>query len=92
VSAASIWEIAIKLGLGKLAVSPVDLAAAIDSGGFRPLVVTSQHVWKVLELPSYPDHRDPFDRLLIAQALVEGLTIVTRDPHFERYPVNRLRA
>src|SRR4051794_2640224 len=64
-SVASFWEIAIKSALGKLEV-PDDLPALVASLGFEALPVTSEHVWVVRELPHH--HRDPFDRLLIAQA------------------------
>ena len=84
VSAASVWEIVIKSTLGKLrfAGSIVD---AIEECHFSGLPVAANHAQAVLELPSH--HSDPFDRMLIAQARVEGLTIVTHDRAFSAYPV-----
>ena len=90
-SLASCWEMAIKLSLGKLALAtamerfvPEQLAA----NGFRPLEIDLSHVFRVAGLPFH--HRDPFDRLLAAQALEEELTIVSVDPVFRRYGVARL--
>ena len=76
VSAVVAWEIAIKRGLGKLT-APADLVSAIHDSGFATLPVTFQHALVVEQLPWH--HRDPFDRLLIAQAVVEQATFVTRD-------------
>ncbi len=84
VSAASIWEAAIKASLGKLRV-PSSLADAVVDNGFEPLAISLAHAEAAGALP--PHHRDPFDRMLIAQARAEGLTIVTRDPAFDAYEV-----
>lgn len=84
VSAASIWEAAIEQALGKLRVEG-SLAAATVESGFEPLPVGFPHAEAAGALP--PHHRDPFDRLLVAQAAAEGLTIVTRDPVFDAYDV-----
>jgi PIN domain nuclease of toxin-antitoxin system len=84
VSIASLWEIAIKVGLGKLE-APDDLPARVAELGFKQLPVSAEHAWRVRLLPHH--HRDPFDRLLIAQAQVEGLAIVTADPDFGPYDV-----
>jgi PIN domain nuclease of toxin-antitoxin system len=84
VSTASLWEIAIKTGLGKLD-APDDLPARIQQLGFELLTVSAEHAWRVRDLP--PHHGDPFDRLLIAQAQVERLPIVTADPAFDAYDV-----
>jgi PIN domain nuclease of toxin-antitoxin system len=84
VSTASLWEIAIKRALGKLA-APDDLPVAIIGGGFVWLPVGADHAWRVHELPVH--HRDPFDRLLVAQAQIEKLAVVTGDPHFGPYEV-----
>lgn len=89
VSPASAWEIAIKRAKGKLA-GPGDLAAEIEHAAFIPLPVTIAHALAAGALP--PHHGDPFDRMLIAQAQLEGLTIVTRDPRFGDYSVSVLRA
>lgn len=88
VSAASIWEAAIKGSLGKLE-APGSLAAAAVEEGFEPLPVTFDHAEAAGQLP--PHHGDPFDRMLIAQARLEHLTIVTRDPAFDAYDVAVLR-
>lgn len=84
VSAASAWEVAIKAELGKIR-STRTLAEACAGAGFDELPVTFAHAQAVSRLRRV--HRDPFDRLLVAQARVEGLTLVTRDPVFARYGV-----
>ena len=90
VSAASTWEIAIKVRLGKLEVDVPELFEEIKSLGFGELRISFEHTRRVGELP--PLHRDPFDRLLVAQALEEGLTLVTRDPALSQYPAPTLWA
>lgn len=89
VSAASAWEIAIKIGLGRLRPTRTVQEAATDSG-FLELPVTFRHAELVAHLPVH--HRDPFDRLLIAQAEAERLTLVTRDPVFQRYSAATIEA
>lgn len=84
VSIASVWEIAIKRSLGKLT-APNDLPDRIVKEGFSWLPIGPQHAWQVADLPSH--HRDPFDRLLVAQALTERLPIVTTDARFNDYGV-----
>lgn len=84
VSVASLWEIAIKSALGKLD-APDDLPAGLRGLGFELLTVTEEHAWRVGSLPHH--HRDPFDRLLIAQAQLERLPIVTADDVFDDYDV-----
>lgn len=85
VSAASLWEIAIKRSLGKLE-APEDLPVRLtDELGFVPLAVTGEHAWAVRNLPRL--HGDPFDRLLVAQAQVERLTIVSADASLAEYEV-----
>lgn len=84
VSAVSAWEIAIKRAIGKLRFHDT-LEAVTDRYGFEPLAVTLRHADAVRDLPVH--HGDPFDRLLIAQALEEGCTIVTMDRVFEAYRV-----
>ncbi len=88
VSAASVWEAAIKTSLGKLR-APEPFAEAVLTAGFEALPVTFEHAQRVRDLPHH--HRDPFDRMLVAQAQLESLTIVTRDPIFEAYGVPLLR-
>jgi PIN domain nuclease of toxin-antitoxin system len=89
VSAASAWEVAIKTGLGRLRPTRTVEQAASESG-FLELLVTFQHAERVTGLP--PHHRDPFDRMLVAQAAVEELALVTRDPVFARYGVALIQA
>jgi PIN domain nuclease of toxin-antitoxin system len=89
VSAAVIWEIAIKRGLGKLD-APDDLEAAMTANRFLPLPVTVPHALAVQALPQH--HRDPFDRLLIAQASYEGFKFVSRDRHVAHYGVPHIVA
>lgn len=84
VSIASLWEIAIKSALGKLQ-APDDLPQRVEELGFELLGVTVEHAWAVRHLPHH--HRDPFDRLLIAQAQIEQLPIVSVDPAFAAYDV-----
>ncbi|MCL4845712.1 MAG: type II toxin-antitoxin system VapC family toxin [Acidobacteria bacterium] len=83
VSAASIWEVAIKAGLGKLQVDPLAVQQALEPSGFDELPVTTAHAAAVANLPPY--HRDPFDRLLVAQALAEHLVLVTTDDQLAPY-------
>jgi len=88
VSHATAWEVAIKAGLGKLELRvPYDdlFPVAVLANGFTVLTPDFRHYRQVIGLPLH--HRDPFDRLLIAQAMAEGLTIVTCDPHFPAYGV-----
>lgn len=89
VSAASAWEVAIKIGLGRLRPART-VEEATEESGFLELPITFRHAQRVAGLPEH--HRDPFDRLLVAQAEVEGLTLVTRDPVFEPYAVERILA
>lgn len=87
VSAASAWEIVIKRAIGKLDF-PGPVAATVADNGFTELPVTMTHTEAVGELP--PLHRDPFDRLLIAQARTEQLTFISRDDNVARYDVSLL--
>ena len=87
-SAASAWEIAIKHAIGKLQLPEAPatyVPARIDATGVRPLSIDHAHALRVSTLP--PHHRDPFDRLLVAQAQIEDLTILTSDPMFDAYDV-----
>lgn len=87
-SAASGWEIAIKAGLGKVRVQgDLDrfLTEQLSRNAVRVLPVYLSHALCVYSLPDH--HRDPFDRLLVAQALVEGLPVVSVDPNISRYPI-----
>jgi PIN domain nuclease of toxin-antitoxin system len=84
VSAATIWEVAIKQAIGKLP-EPAGLPELIRDSGFAELPISSQHAMTAARLPLI--HRDPFDRMLVAQAQDECLTLVTRDPRCQKYDV-----
>lgn len=84
VSIAGLWELSIKAGLGKLAL-PDDLEIMISNQGFSVLSITFAHLRRYSGLPSL--HRDPFDRMMIAQALAEGIPIATGDRAFAAYGV-----
>ena len=87
VSSATVWEVAIKHALGKLP-EPADLPERVRDSGFRPLPITSAHAIVAGRLPQI--HRDPFDRMLVAQAQCEGLTLVTTDLNCQKYDVSIL--
>lgn len=89
ISAAVAWEIAIKRSLGKLD-APDDFDAAMAKNRFLPLAITITHALAIIKLPGL--HRDPFDRILIVQAQCESLTLVSRDPLFASYDVERVVA
>jgi PIN domain nuclease of toxin-antitoxin system len=84
VSSVSVWEVATKRSLGKLR-APADLVAAVDAAGFRHLPLSLEHADAVSELPGH--HRDPFDRMLIAQARTDRLTLMTHGAVMQRYDV-----
>jgi PIN domain nuclease of toxin-antitoxin system len=86
-SAATVWEIAVKQALGKLD-GPDDLPERLSDLGFRALPMTAAHAVEAARLPSI--HRDPFDRMLIAQARLEGLVLVSADAQIARYDVQTL--
>jgi PIN domain nuclease of toxin-antitoxin system len=83
VSSATIWEIAIKWKLGKIEFSPEIVAETLDAAGFEELQVTNRHAVATASLPLH--HRDPFDRLLLAQAMVEGMRFLTSDARLAAY-------
>ena len=87
VSSVSAWEINIKRALGKLE-APVELGAAVVAAGLLPRLLRFEDCERLEQLPML--HRDPFDRMLVAQALVDGVPIVTRDPALARYPVQTI--
>jgi len=89
VSPATVWEVAIKQAIGKLR-EPPDLPERILASGFRELPITSEHAIAAGRLPLI--HRDPFDRMLVAQALCEGLTLLTRDADIAKYGLPLLTA
>lgn len=85
-SAASVWEISIKSAIGKLTLPPsADIKAEIEQTGIRPLLIDFAHASHVRQLPLL--HGDPFDRLLVAQALVEGLAILSADTQLAAYGI-----
>ena len=91
VSPASYWEVALKISLKKFALSqPFEdfMRNAIDMNGFRYLHIEPRHAAALISLPYH--HRDPFDRMLIAQAMVEGIHIVSTDAALDAYPITRL--
>jgi PIN domain nuclease of toxin-antitoxin system len=81
----NIWEATIKAGLGRLELQGQDLTVEIVANGFLELPISAQHAQAVGQLPLH--HRDPFDRLLIAQAHTEGLTMVTHETTFSAYGI-----
>jgi len=89
VSAAAAWEVEIKAALGKLR-APSDLANQIAAANFQELPITIAHALALKQLPNL--HRDPFDRIMLAQARAAGLTFVTADPEVLQYPGSFLRA
>jgi PIN domain nuclease of toxin-antitoxin system len=89
VSAASIWEAEIRVATGKLQLA-TDLVEELRINGFGDVAVSPSHGVAAARLPQH--HSDPFDRMLVAQAQLEGLTLVTRDPVFDCYGVAVLRA
>jgi PIN domain nuclease of toxin-antitoxin system len=85
VSTAAVWEIAIKHAKGNLRVHPRDARSAFRLAGFSELAITGDHTEAVASLPEHADHADPFDRLMVAQALHEGMPLLTADPKIWRY-------
>jgi len=88
-SAVTPWELGIKRALGTLTM-PDGLAAALASGGFTPLAISIAHAERAPALPAH--HRDPFDRMLVAQAQLESLAIATADPALSAYEVELIDA
>ena len=89
VSAANIWEISIKQGIGKLPPLSRDAEEVIDETGLIRLDISTRHAQLAGRLPLL--HRDPFDRMLVAQAQIEDLVLITDDPDISRYGVTTLR-
>ena len=85
-SSASLWEVSIKRGLGRddFRVDPRLLRRGLLDNGYSELPITSEHAISIDGLP--PIHKDPFDRMLVAQAMVEGITVLTADPRVAQYP------
>ena len=89
VSAVVVWEIRIKEALGKLEI-PQNFKKVLESQSFEMLDITVEHAHAVRDLPVH--HRDPFDRMLVAQAKVEGFTLVTHDVRLKKYKVPLISA
>ena len=89
VSLATLWELGIKISIGKLKL-PKGFFENLPELGYEILTITLPHIKTYINLPLY--HRDPFDRILIAQAISERLTLVTRDPSIVQYDVDTLKA
>ena len=87
VSSASLWECAIKASIGKLDL-PDDFFDLIPETGYEVIPIRIAHLNTYRSLPMH--HRDPFDRILVAQAQAEALTLITRDPDIAKYDVSRL--
>ena len=85
VSQVSLWELTIKAGLGKLRIDLPVFAEQVEAMGFAWLPIDNAHILKLADLPSFDDHRDPFDRLLVAQSLAEPLILLTVDGKLARY-------
>lgn len=83
ISAASIWEISIKAAIGKLKADPREVLEAIEPAGFALLSITGEHAAETAKLP--PLHKDPFDRMLVAQASIEPMILLTNDSLLRRY-------
>jgi PIN domain nuclease of toxin-antitoxin system len=88
VSAATVWEVSIKQALGKLE-APSDLLHQVELNRFEPLSMTVSHAYTAGALPR---HHDPFDRMLVAQAMKEDLVLLTGDPRMSRYGVETVAA
>ena len=84
-SRASIWEMAIKISLGRLKLDLDKFIGNTERQGFRWLDITNQHLLAVAKLPVFEDHKDPFDRLLVAQSMTEPLILLTVDGKLKRY-------
>ncbi len=89
-SAASLWEIALKIRIGKLTADLRRILAALPAARYRLLAIEPRHLVALGAVPSFPDHRDPFDHLLIAQSIADGLVLVSENRNIARYPVPRI--
>lgn len=85
VSRATLWELAIKVGQGKVHIDLPRFCERIQADGFSWLGIDNSHLLAVAELPQFDDHKDPFDRLLVAQSLSEPLILLTADSKLGRY-------
>jgi PIN domain nuclease of toxin-antitoxin system len=90
-SVACVWEIAIKVSIGRLPIpAPLDsfIPEQLRINRISLLPIELKHLFEVTRIPLH--HRDPFDRMIIAQAIVEGLPVLSADPAFDKYPIQRL--
>jgi len=85
ISTASLWEVAIKIGLGKITVSFERLLNEVENAGFQILHPENKYLKKLFDLPQI--HKDPFDRLIIATAISEEMTLLTADDNIQKYDV-----
>jgi PIN domain nuclease of toxin-antitoxin system len=91
VSIVSFWEIAVKIRLGKLGRPDLEkMMEAVTAHGLELLPLEPRHIAELVKLPFYPDHRDPFDHQLIAQAIADELIFVSEDLNAQRYPVQNM--
>ena len=90
ISIASVWEIAIKLGIGKLVLdfSFNEIEEKLTGSNISLLNISVKHTQQIISLPLH--HRDPFDRMIIAQSITENLTVISRDKNFSFYPIKLL--
>lgn len=85
ISRVSLWEIAIKVSNGRLKMDIAKFARSVEKNGFEWLDIRNEHLLAVARLPVFEDHRDPFDRLLVAQSQTEPLVLLTADAALTRY-------
>ncbi len=85
ISRASLWEVVIKVSIGKLGLNVERFTVNIEKHGFEWLDIRNAHLLSIARLPLFDDHRDPFDRLLVAQSLSEPLLLLTADKRLARY-------
>ena len=85
VSRASLWELSIKISMGRLKIDLPQFTRQIERSGFEWLDIKNEHLLAVATLPTFEDHRDPFDRLLVAQSQTEPLLLLTSDNALARY-------
>lgn len=92
VSIVSLWEIAVKVRIGKLEADIVEIVDALSDESFTSLNIGFLHLAALMTLPRSADHNDPFDHLLVAQAIIEGASLVLDDKKLRRYPVTLIEA
>lgn len=91
VSAASLWEMTVKIRIGKLTADIGEILRACHETGLQSLPISPNHLLALAALPVLADHRDPFDHLLVAQAIADDLTFLSQDRFATRYPVRVVR-